>query len=213
MRSSRHGLLCAALIIAVAGEASAQQPRNPALAARVLQIADSSRRVTTAILGDAKGPKFMSPEDGHALRATEQWVTTSIKAILDSVGAWPGKSAIGDSASYTLSRLFLQTRDLMLQERAVTLLEKAVAAGDASPLGLAFLTDRARIAAGRQQVYGTALTMTQFGTAVVAPIADSASVDARRRSVGLGPLADSARAIVQPKMPPGVQVVKPPVSR
>jgi hypothetical protein len=208
----KRALLFASSLIALgANDSWAQQARNPALGARILHIADSSRRATGAVLGDTKGAKIISPEQSQALRATQEWVLASLRAIIDSATTWPGRTMVGDSASTALARLFLQARELTLQERAVALMEKAVAAGDASPSALAVLTDRSRVAAGRQQVYGTALTMTQMGTAVVAPIADSASVDARRKAVGLGPLADSVATIKQPTMPNGVQVIKPPV--
>lgn len=71
--------------------------------------------------------------------------------------------------------------DLAFQKDCLARLERAVAAGDASPADLAYLHDRVAVGEKRKQRYGT-----QYGP----PIEDEANVDARRAAVGLGTLAE-----------------------
>ena len=200
------------LLVGVVPVALAQGPTNPALAARIFRLADSSAKVHAALLGpNQKTVQMISRESMQPLMDMEALVTRELRSIVDSLG-WPGKSQVGDSAAKAVAKLLMTSRDLPLQERAAALMEKAVAAAEASPLSYAYLIDRVRVNGGRQQIYGTSMMMTQFGVVTVSPIADSAGVDARRRSVGLGPLADSVAAIRQPSLdlPGGVKVIKPP---
>jgi hypothetical protein len=57
---------------------------------------------------------------------------------------------------------------------------------------VALLIDRIEVKAGRPQIYGTQLSLKD-GKLVLDPLSDSAGVDARRRQMGLGPLAEYLR--------------------
>jgi hypothetical protein len=85
-------------------------------------------------------------------------------------------------------------RDTAFQASVLPLLERAYAAGDAEGPQVALLTDRLAVARGRRQVYGSQADIVG-GRVVLKPIADSASVDARRARVGLPPLADYVRLL------------------
>jgi hypothetical protein len=110
-------------------------------------------------------------------------------------GRWPGRSAVGaDGAGAAFLLVQHADRDTALQARALRLLEAAHRAGDAPGQDLALLTDRVAVARGRPQVYGTQADLTG-GRVVLAPIADSARVDARRAGVGLMPLREYVRML------------------
>ena len=57
------------------------------------------------------------------------------------------------------------------------------------PLEVAMLEDRIRTFEGRPQRYGTQFDWDEHGRLSPLPLEDPAGVDARRRAIGLGPLA------------------------
>ncbi|QIK67962.1 hypothetical protein G7072_17875 [Nocardioides sp. HDW12B] len=111
------------------------------------------------------------------------------RELLDEHG-WPGWDLVGRKAS-TAAWVVAQHADLdlALQRRALTLLETAVAAEDASPGDLAYLTDRVLVAEGDPREYGTQWELDpRDGWRPRTPIADRSSVDERRADAGLDPL-------------------------
>lgn len=112
-----------------------------------------------------------------------------MQAIVAAHG-WPGRSLVGADGA-TAAWLLVQHADAdrTLQGRCLALLEAAVAAGEAEPSELAYLTDRVRCGAGLPQLYGTQMREHE-GRYAPQPIEDGANVDARRAAVGLGPLAE-----------------------
>src|SRR5438034_7122772 len=73
--------------------------------------------------------------------------------------------------------------------RGLTLLRGGVSEGEVSPLEVAMLEDRIRTFEGRPQRYGTQFDWDEHGRLSPLPLEDPAGVDARRRAIGLGPLA------------------------
>jgi len=110
-----------------------------------------------------------------------------LRKVVDAVG-WPGNSVVGEEGAHA-AWLLAQHADRYpsFQRRCLKLLEQAVAQGDASPADLACLTDRALLAKGKQQVYGTQMT-ARDGRFVACRLRDSETVDDRRASVGFEPL-------------------------
>ena len=111
-----------------------------------------------------------------------------LRAVVDAVG-WPGRSIVGDEGAHA-AWLLAQHADgePELQRRCLQLLEQAVALGEASPADLAHLTDRVLVASGELQLYGTQTT-ARDGRYVPCGLRDPDTVDARRASVCLEPLA------------------------
>src|SRR5215469_10508813 len=73
---------------------------------------------------------------------------TWLRGILPEWG-WPGCSLVGEDGAHAAWLLAQHAdRDPRLQKRCLVLLERAVAAGEASPADLAFLTDRVLLAKG-----------------------------------------------------------------
>jgi len=101
---------------------------------------------------------------------------------------WPGRSLVGDEGAHAAWLLAQHAdRDPALQKHCLTLLEQAVADGEASPRDLAFLNDRVLLAEGATQIYGTQMT-AQSGKFAACRLRDPEMVDKRRASVGLEPL-------------------------
>lgn len=119
---------------------------------------------------------------------------------------WPGRSLVGEEAA-AAAFLLIQHADAdpEFQAECLPMLESAAADGEVEPRHLAYLTDRVRVARGMPQLYGTqyAPVTNEDGFAVADEdgrltylpplVEDPDQLDARRRSVGLGPWADYER--------------------
>ena len=123
-----------------------------------------------------QGPDSTTTVDERQARLAE---------ILDEHG-WPGWDLVGKKGS-TAAWVIAQHADLdpELQARALSLLEEAVAADDASPGDLAYLTDRVAVARGEDQTYGTQIRCYGKKPVPATPIADEAGVEQRREEAGL----------------------------
>lgn len=112
-----------------------------------------------------------------------------LREVLTNVG-WPGRSLVGDDGAHAAWLLAPHSdRDPGLQRHCLLLLEQAVAASEADARDLAFLTDRVRLAAGENQVYGTQMS-PHNGCFAVNRLEHPETVDERRASVGLEPLSE-----------------------
>jgi hypothetical protein len=107
---------------------------------------------------------------------------------------WPGRSLVGDNgarAAWLVLQHAIGHPDL--QRKGLVLLQEAVARGDVPAVEAAMLEDRIAFFEGRPQRYGTQFGWDEHGELNPLPIEDGATVDERRRSVGLGPLAEDIR--------------------
>jgi hypothetical protein len=120
--------------------------------------------------------------------------TARLKEIIDKRG-WPGRSLVGEDGAHAAWLLVQHAdRDRELQKRCLKLLEKAVKAGEASGVDLAYLTDRVLVAENKKQLYGTQFRVKD-GKLEPSPIEDEANVDRRRKEVGLPSLAEYRKMI------------------
>lgn len=158
------------------------------------------------VVGDALGLSAQGDADAFrrlvALRTQETDLsnTAFLKAEIDRRGAWPGKSAIGDGASH-FAWLLVQhaDRDPEFQQRALKLMEPLVSTGEIDASDFAYLFDRVAVAAGRPQRYGSqGWCAPGEGRWEPRPVEDPDSLDTRRASVGLGPMADYIAIFQQP---------------
>ncbi|HEY8597580.1 MAG TPA: DUF6624 domain-containing protein [Thermomicrobiales bacterium] len=159
---------------------------DEALRAELLAMERADRATRAALVerGELHGggyhPEMAAVHRRHNARMTE---------IVASVG-WPGRSLVGDdgcrAAGFIIQHAIL---DPALQRRSLPLLEAAVATDEAFPPMLAFLTDRVLMERGRPQRYGTQHIGGPDGTLIPWPISDPETVDARRKALGLDPLA------------------------
>lgn len=157
------------------------------LRAELLAMERADRATRAALVkrdelhGEGYHPEMAAVHRRHNARMAE---------IVAGVG-WPRLSLVGDdgcrAAGFVIQHAIL---DPALQRRCLPLLEAAVAADEAFPPMLAFLTDRVLMERGQPQCYGTQHVGGPDGTLIPWPIADPETVDARRLAVGLNPLAE-----------------------
>jgi hypothetical protein len=115
--------------------------------------------------------------------------TARLAEILDAHG-WPTRELVGeDGAEAAWAIAQHSDLDPAFQQRALELLRQAVAAGQASPGELAYLTDRVAANTGQAQTYGTQVSCTPDGPQPAVPLADPAAVERLRAEAGLDPLA------------------------
>jgi hypothetical protein len=172
-----------------------------ALRAELLRRRDLDQAARAAFTG--------APEDKSRIIAMDDANTAWLRAVVKRVG-WPGHTLVGAEAAHA-AWLIAQHADRhpAFQRSCLKLLERAVASGEASPVDLAYLTDRVLLARGEQQLYGTQVSARAEG--FVAPrLRDSDSVDARRAAMGLAPLADQlAEARARFGVPPPARIACP----
>lgn len=162
---------------------------NPTLRQELLEMAARDQAMRHAMSHKYRPGDRLDPAETAAALAVDQANTARMKAIVAEFG-WPGVTLVGDDGA-NAAWLLVQHADLEVpfQQHCLGLLAAAVAAGEARPDNLAYLTDRVRVNTGQPQVYGTQLTLVD-DELVPAPIEEAPQVDARRASVGLGPLAE-----------------------
>jgi hypothetical protein len=162
---------------------------NAALRDELEAMAEEDQRVRAELAADGSlfdgyHPTMQAVHDKNAARLTE---------ILSQHG-WPGRSLVGADAARA-AWLILQHAigHPDLQRKGLVLLQEAVARGDVPAVETAMLEDRIRFFEGRPQKHGTQLDWDDEGQLSPLPIEDEATVEERRRSVGLGPLAEAIR--------------------
>src|SRR2546430_2954677 len=127
------------------------------------------------------------------MEALPQRHATRLAALIDAHG-WPGRSRVGEEGAQA-AWLILQhaIANPPLMRRGLTLLQGEASEGEVSQLEVAMLEDRIRTFEGRPQRYGTQFDWDEHGRLSPLPLEDPAGVDARRRAIGLGPLAQDLR--------------------
>lgn len=125
---------------------------------------------------------------GQAMAERDRRNTRWLKAVVEKNG-WPKISEVGERAS---GRAWLLVQhadaDPPFQLKALRLMEPMVATGEVSKRNYAYLYDRVMLKIVGAQRYATQATCKD-GKRVPLPLEDGAAVDARRKDVGLKPLA------------------------
>jgi hypothetical protein len=130
-----------------------------------------------------------SPDELKALNEVDSDNRTWLKALIEKHG-WPGKTLVGTDGAH-MAWLMIQhaDADLPFQKKCLELLKAAVKQGEATGVDLAYLTDRVLSAEGKKQLYGTQLELKD-GKLVLKPVEDEADLDARRKELGMQPIAE-----------------------
>lgn len=185
------------LLVSCGGEQESSKqasPRHPAVTVRsellsMMYAEQEAREVLDSVVAESG---WYSPA-GEAVVAESDRIDSVNQARLEEIVAeygWPGKSLVGEEAALG-AFLILQQADLDLQQKYLPLLQAAVDSGETERIHLAMLQDRILMRQDREQYYGTQLWNDPFtGELGLYPIRDSANVDARRDSVGLGPIGE-----------------------
>lgn len=114
---------------------------------------------------------------------------TWLKATVAEKG-WPERSRVGaDGAKAAWVIVQHADHDPAFQAEMLPLIETAARRGEADFADYALLTDRVLLAQGKPQRYGSQFKENADGIFELQPTADMDGLDARRREVGLQPLA------------------------
>jgi hypothetical protein len=183
----RARALIAAASLLLAGCAAPEPSPTPTTASPVAECPpgdELSAELLAMLERDQAGRSGGQDLEGDPAR------TERLRDILDGCG-WPTFSLVGEEAedaAWTIAQH--SDHDVGFQRRALELLADAVAAGDASPGNLAYLTDRVAVNSGEPQTYATQVACINGLPEVAGGLIDEPGVDARRAEVGLAPLAD-----------------------
>ena len=175
------------------------KPSNERLRKDLLRRMEKDQAARKAVIRALEKGAVKDSASAKRLREIDRRNTERMKRIVDRYG-WPGKSLVGADGAHAAWILVQHAdHDRPFQRRCLNLLTEAVKKGEASGEDLAYLTDRVRVGDDEKQVYGTQLREVD-GQYEPFPIEDELNVDARRKSVGLPPLADylnSAQALLE----------------
>ncbi len=131
------------------------------------------------------GDEALDAEVGAVDKDNITWLAQYLEAH-----GWPGYDTVGRSGSLAFFVLAQHAdQDRSLQAQVLDMLGQAVEQGQASPIHLAYLTDRLRLAQDLPQVYGTQFRL-EDGKLSPAPIEDPEHVDERRGALGMTTLAE-----------------------
>jgi hypothetical protein len=136
-----------------------------------------------------------------------------LKGVVERHG-WPGRSLVGrDGAQGAFLIAQHAAGDLDFMAECLGLLKEAYQAGEAEGQWVALMTDRVLVLKEKKkQLYGTQL-VAKDGKLVPQPIEDEASVDERRKELGMPPLADYLRMVNDrkglPTKPPDAKSAPP----
>ena len=160
-----------------------------AVEADLLAMASEDLRVRSELAADGSlfgdyHPRMRAVHDANAAR---------LDALVQERG-WPGEPQVGEAGAKA-AWLIVQHAIAQpgFQRRALEALRVAAERGHVPPVQPAMLEDRIRTLEGRPQRYGTQFDWDQQGELSPLPLEDPGGVDERRRSVGLGSLAEAAR--------------------
>jgi hypothetical protein len=153
---------------------------------------DSLRRVLIALRDEDQklradfGARATDTAYIRRLTAADSALADVMKGILDRFGL-PTKAMVGADAS-DAGMLVIQ-HNWPLQERALAIAD-SLPPGQISPQAHAMLEDRVHAHQGKPQRFGTHFNLGKDGLFELAPVTDTAGLDARRATMGIMPMRD-----------------------
>jgi len=156
------------------------------------ELDECDQTIRRRIIADPKNPALAA-----RMTAIDDSDRAQMKQIIQRYG-WPGFDLVGTTDATIVWEIVQHSDDDKdFQKHCLPLLQAAVRRGQARPGELALLTDRILRGEGKPQLYGTQFMPGKDGRYVPYPIEHPASVDQRRASVGLAPLAEYAERLEQ----------------
>ena len=178
MRSVRPriSITLTATALAACGLARAADCNTYAAELASMRVADQSLRAYVM-------ENSISPRLGNASVLIDRTNTRRMKGLLRRCG-WPVASRYGSAASSDAWLLIQHAdHDRAFQRHALSLLERAVRAGEARGGDLAYLSDRLAVADGKPQLYGTQFSGVENCKLVLAKFDSREAVNARRQAI------------------------------
>ena len=126
--------------------------------------------------------------------------TARMRDVISQIG-WPTVSKVGtDSSENAWTLVQHADHDVAFQEQCLALM-KQEKSGEVNPRNIAMLEDRIRVNKKQPQLYGTQHDEVE-GAYVPHPIEDEATVDERRKQMGLGTLEEGIAGMYDKYGPP-----------
>lgn len=114
----------------------------------------------------------------------------TLNEIIDTIG-YPTVDKVGKAASEAAWLVMQHAIGRpVFMKKCARLLDAAVKAGKASPVNLAYLSDRIAVLEGKAQLYGTQFDWDDEGLMSPQPIDDLVKVNQRRKAIGLNTLEE-----------------------
>jgi hypothetical protein len=144
-----------------------------------------------SLLQSVKEAGELEDEAYHpSLKRLHERNTQRAKEIIERYG-WPTISSVGEQGSDAMWLIVQHSvLDPGFMLSCIPILEARVKEGEARGWQLAFLQDRTLMQRGEPQIYGTQHVVDKDGRLVPYELIDPDSVDERRASLGLEPLAE-----------------------
>jgi len=134
--------------------------------------------------------------------------TARLKEVVAKHG-WPGKSLVGEDGAFAAWLLVQHAdADAAFQKQCLELMKPLLEKGEINKRNYAYLTDRVLVAEKKPQLYGTQFN-SKDGEFIPFPIEDEANVDKRRQAMGLEPLAEYKRRLLEVYGKPDARRQKP----
>jgi len=189
MKALRSGALSVAWLLTPMA-AYADECEKNALAAqytRMHQEDQALRGRYIKILQAEHRKESVDPKEKERLETgiveTDEANQRALERLLERCG-WPG-TLDGNRAAFS-AFLIVQHAPLDYQLKHFAMLEAANGRGEIPSDKFAWLVDRILVKQGKPQRYGTEF---EYGSNKVAPIADPQNLNARRKAMGLAPMA------------------------
>ena len=164
---------------------------NKSIAQKIIQLRDKDINLREELL--KKGTLF----DGYnkEMEALHNSNAKALNQIIETVG-YPTPGKVGKKASqaaWLIIQHAIGQPDFM--KKCAALLKRAVDEKKASPVDLAYLTDRIAVFEGKPQRYGTQFDWDENGQISPSPYDNLEKVNDRRISIGLNTLEEQIKIV------------------
>ena len=195
--ASLRAILLLSALACLAAVSSAQSPwvehpgpvKKEELRRELLRMLEEDQ----AVRAPFKEGRPLTEAETRAMRERDEADTKRLTEILDREG-FPGVRLVGLNATRAFITMLLHSPSLKLQKRALPHVERAARRREIPPDDFAMLTDDVLAAEHKPQLYGTNFKFVG-GRVALEETKDAAHLDARRRKLGLAPIAEYAKQL------------------
>lgn len=176
---------------------------HPSLAQKIIELKNADLERRQQLVRNGQLGKGYDKE----MEALHNRNAEALNEIIDEIG-YPTIDKVGQEGSEA-AWLVIQhaISQPAFMKKCAQLLELAVGRKEASPVSLAYLTDRIATFEGKPQLYGTQFDWDEHGQLSPKPYDNLVKVDQRRKSIGLNTLEQQTeiirkRAVEEKEAPP-----------
>jgi len=168
------------------------QPTDPALRQELLDRMERDQELRRLVLKSNSNEQQILE-----LKELDRKHTMWMKSVVEK-RRWPTISMVGrDGANAAFLLVQHADHDAAFQRRCLDLMQPLAERSEVSKPDLALLTDRVLLAEGKKQLYGSQFVLDDRGELVPRPIEDEARVDQRREKMGLPPIAEYKKQLIE----------------